>query len=68
MKLTQLERSKTDLKRVSYAINKFLGFLIIYFNSVKVSRGIFKKSRDPIVSFTYYRGRRVLFRKSTGTF
>jgi hypothetical protein len=38
--------SKTDLKRVSYAINKFLGFLIIYFNSVKVSRGIFKKFRD----------------------
>jgi hypothetical protein len=53
MKLTQLERSKTDLKRVSYAINKFLGFLIIYFNSVKVSRDIFKKSRDPIVSFAY---------------
>jgi hypothetical protein len=49
----QLERSKTDLKRVSYAINKFLGFLIIYFNSVKVSRDIFKKSRDPIVSFAY---------------
>jgi hypothetical protein len=46
MKLTQLERSKTELKRVSYAINKFLGFLIIYFNSVKVSRGRFEKSRD----------------------
>ena len=46
MKLTQLERSKTELKRVSYAINKFLGFLIIYFNSVKVSMGRFEKSRD----------------------
>ena len=68
MKLTQLERSKTDLKRVSYAINKFLGFLIIYFNSVKVSRGIFKKSRDPIVSFAYQQGRRVLFHKSRGLF
>jgi hypothetical protein len=34
MKLAQLERSKTELKRVSSAINKFLGFLIIYFNSV----------------------------------
>jgi hypothetical protein len=53
MNLTQLERSKTDLKQVSYAINKFLGFLIIYFKSVKVSRDIFKKSRDPIVSFAY---------------
>ena len=53
MNLTQLERSKTELKRVSYAINKFLGFLIIYFKSVKVSRDIFKKSRDPIVSFAY---------------
>jgi hypothetical protein len=68
MKLTHLKLSKTDLKRVSYAINKFLGFLIIYFNSTKVSRGIFKKSRDPIVSFAYYRGRWVLFHKSTGTF
>jgi hypothetical protein len=68
MKLTQLEWSKTDLKRVSYAINKFPGFLIIYFNSVKVSRDIFKKSRDPIASFAYYRGRRVLIRKSTRTF
>ena len=68
MNLTQLERSKTELRRVSYAINKFLGFLIIYFNSVKVSKGIFKKSRDPIVSFAYYRGRHVLFRKSMGTF
>jgi hypothetical protein len=68
MKLTQLEWSKMDLKRVSYAINKFIGFLIIYFNSAKVSRGIFKRSRDPIASFAYYRGRRVLFRKSMGLF
>jgi hypothetical protein len=29
MKLTQLERSKTDLKRVSYAINKFLELFCI---------------------------------------
>jgi hypothetical protein len=68
MKLTQLQRSKTDLKRVSYAINKFPGFLIIYLNSIKVSRGIFKMSRDPIASFAYYRGRRFLFHKSTGMF
>jgi uncharacterized protein YybS (DUF2232 family) len=29
MKLTQLERSKTDLKRVSYAINNFLELFCI---------------------------------------
>jgi hypothetical protein len=66
MKLTQLEWSKTDLKRVSYAINKCPCFLIIYFNFVKVSRGIFKKSRDPIASFAYYRGRRVYLKVIRG--
>jgi hypothetical protein len=61
MNLTQLERSKTELKRVSYAINKFLGFLIIYFNSVKVSRGIFKKSRDFDVITLHIHAHRVTF-------
>jgi hypothetical protein len=51
MKLTQLKRSKTEFKRVSYAINKFQGFLIIYLNSVKVSMGRFENSRDPTCNF-----------------
>jgi hypothetical protein len=73
MKLTQLEWSKTELERVSYAINKFVGFLIIYFNSVKVSRGRFEKSREQHAIFKVdpgarlpKTGRQVLLKKTEG--
>jgi hypothetical protein len=73
MKLTQLEWSKTELERVSYAINKFVGFLIIYFNYVKVCRGRFEKSRDQHAIFKVDPGarlpkigRRVLFEENRG--
>jgi hypothetical protein len=75
MKLTQLEQSKTELKRVSYVINKFLGFLIVYFNSLKVSRSSFEKSRDPHGILKVYpgvrlpkTGRRVKFSVFRGLF
>jgi hypothetical protein len=61
MKLSQLERIKSDIKRRSYEPNKFWGDLLLIFFTENNFEGWFYRNQGPSVRDYHKRGMTTLF-------